>query len=931
MFMVSRPFHRFMLPALAIWASLTIPAQAAVQNRIASTVEDETRTPLQHTIPAKVLASSDLGPAPANRSLSSITLRFNMTAAQQADLSQLLVDQQNPSSPNYHQWLTPEQFAARFGLSTADLAKVSTWLTNQGFTITGTARSATFITFTGTVAQVEKAFGTSIHSLSLDGEDHIANITDPTLPSAIAGVVTTITGLNDYKLKPRSRVTTVNADAVRPQFTSSVSGNHYIAPGDFNTIYDVNPLLSNSTNGQGITIAVMGQTDISLTDAAAFRSASGLPANAPTVKLYGTDPGTQSSDVDEAQLDVEWSGAVAPNATILYVNSKDVLGVSLTQAIDNNVAPIMSVSYGACEAAFGSANLNGYNQLFQQANAQGITVVGPSGDSGATDCDYQSATAAQGLAVDFPASSPFVTGAGGTMYNEGSGSYWNSTNGTNSGSAMSYIPEVVWNESSSSGLGASGGGASAYFTKPAWQTGPGVPNDFARDVPDIAINSASVHEGYLFCSKGSCVNGYRDSSGNLNVVGGTSIAAPTFAGIIALVEQGLASRLGNVNPNIYALANSTYYANVFHDVTGGNNTSPCVTGTTNCPNGGNIGYTASTGYDLATGWGSIDVFNLATKWKLVTPTTGATTVAPLLSTTTLSTSSAVCGISSGSLALTVTVKNATTVSAGSSTPPTPTGTIQFLVDNVAVGSPVTLSGGTATYTLTTSTLTSGGHIVSAAYFGDTTYGGSKGTLSTDVVSTTQKDFAITPCSASATVKAGGVAPGVTFTITPFNGFTGSIALSASADSPVSATYAFSPTTISITSGTAATTTFTLTAYQSGAKTATGLLKVASTQNPSMPTGRMPWYAAATGATLACSLLLILPRRRRWGALLAAILSVAALGAIGCGSSSSSTSSGSTTPTTTNATPGTYNVTVTAIATTSTGNIVHSSNVVFTVQ
>jgi subtilase family serine protease len=929
--MFSRPLCRFVLPALAICASLTVPTQAAVQNRIASTVDDESRIPLQHTIPAKVLASSDLGPAPADRSLPSLTLRFNMTAAQQADLSQLLTDQQNPSSPQYHQWLTPEQFAARFGLSGADLAKVSTWLTNQGFTITGTARSATFITFTGTVAQAEKAFGTSIHTLSLDGEQHIANITDPNLPSAIASVVTTITGLNDYRLKPRSRVTTVNADAVRPQFTSSVSGNHYIAPGDFNTIYDINPLLSSSTNGQGLTIAVMGQTDISLNDVAAFRSASGLAANNPTVKLYGSDPGTQSSDIDEAQLDVEWSGAVAPNATILYVNSKDVLGVSLTQAIDNNVAPIISISYGGCEAAFGSANLNSYNQLFQQANAQGITVVGPSGDSGATDCDYQSATAAQGLAVDFPASSPFVTGAGGTMYISADSAYWSATNGTNSGSALSYIPETVWNESDATGLGAGGGGASAYFTKPAWQTGTGVPNDFARDVPDIALNSASSHDGYLFCSQGSCTNGYRNAAGNLNVVGGTSIAAPTFAGILALVEQGLASRLGNVNPNIYALANSTYYSNVFHDVTSGNNSSPCVVGTTNCPNGGSIGYTASTGYDLATGWGSVDVYNLATKWKLVTPTTAATTVAPLVSNTTLSATGTACGVSSGSLALSVTVKNGSALTAGSATPAVPTGTVQFLVDNVAVGSPITLSGGTGTYTLNTAALTSGGHIVSASYSGDTNYGGSKGTLSTDVVSTTQKDFALTPCSAPTTVKSGSVAPGVSFTITPFNGFTGTIALSAASDSPVAATYAFSPTSISITSATAATTTFTLTAYQSSSKTTTGMLKVASRQSPSVPS-RMPWYAAGTGATLACSLFLVLPRRRRWGAILAAILSVGALGAAGCGSSSSSSNSGgSTSPTVTNAAPGTYNITVTAIATTSTGNIVHSSNVVFTVQ
>jgi subtilase family serine protease len=596
----------------------------------------------------------------------------------------------------------------------------------------------------------------------------------------------------------------------------------------------------------------------------------------------------------------------------------------------------MSISYGLCESAGGVTGLNSFNQLFQQANAQGITIVGPSGDSGATDCDFGTTSATQGLAVDFPASSPFVTAAGGTMFNDGSTTgatqYWSATNGSTSGSAISYIPETVWNETTStSGLSAGGGGASTFFSKPAWQVGTGVPADFSRDLPDISLNSAAGHEGYLYCSSGSCTNGYRNAAGNLSVVGGTSVAAPAFAGILALVQQKIGSRIGNANPKIYGLANSTNYNSIFHDVTSGNNNSLCNAGTPNCPNGGSIGYAANQGYDLATGWGSIDVFNFANSWNTFPAAGGGSTVGSLLSSTTVTTSSSLCAISNGSLALTVTVKNGVTSSTTSSTP---TGTVQFLVDNVAVGSPVALTNGTATYTLSTAALSSGGHNVSATYSGDTTYAGSKGTLLAssgaiapiDAISKTSPDFSITPCTAATTVKAGGTAPGVTFTLTPFNGFKGSIALTAVADSAVSASYTFSVTPVVINSTSGITTSFVLTAYQSSAKTATGLIKLGTANSTSY---NKPWYIVGSGTTLACLMLIALPRRRRWGALLAVVLSVAALSAAGCGSGGGSSSSG-TPATITNATPGTYYVTVTAVASTSTGNLVHSSTVTFNV-
>ncbi len=416
-------------------------------------------------------------------------LTFNMTDVQQAALTQLLVDLQNPSSPRYHQWLTPEQFGAEFGLSAPDLAKVSTWLTSQGFTITGVARGSNFIAFSGTASQVQQAFGTSIHNMLVNGEQHISNVTDPVLPAGLASVVTNLSGLNDFKLKSRARTRVVKLPPVdttglHPDFTSSITGTHYMAPGDFYTIYNEAPLIASSINGTGITVAVVGQTDINLPDVTAFRTASGLcttvsttcPTPLPTVMLYGTDPGTSSSDLPEAMLDVEWAGATAPNAKILYVNSTDVIAGSLVNAINNNLAPIISISYGDCEVNFGASFLTQFNQMLQQANAQGQTVVGPAGDSGATDCDFDTYPAVDGLAVDFPGSSPFATSAGGSMFNEGSGTYWNSNSSSsvnNAGSALSYIPETAWNETSASnGLGAGGGGFSLYFSKPYWQVDP---------------------------------------------------------------------------------------------------------------------------------------------------------------------------------------------------------------------------------------------------------------------------------------------------------------------------------------------------------------------------------------------------------------------------------------------------------------------------
>ena len=947
-------------------------ASAAVKNRISSTISDESRTELAQSVHPRVAQASDRGPVASDMKLQGMTLRLTMTVDQQAALDQLLIDLQNPSSPRYQQWLTPDQYAAQFGVSSADMAKVTAWLTSEGFTVTNVSGGDT-VTFDGTAAQAEAAFGTSIHSLDYKGEIHFANMTDVVLPTALAKVVGGVTGLHNFRLKPRS-----HASVSTPQFTSSISGAHFLAPGDVYTIYNMNSLLNGGINGSGIgtganchsvagatcgDIAVVGQVDILTSDVSAFRAASGLSTtNLPVTVHEGGDPGSptcqtnncfpNNSDLAEASLDVEWSGAMAPSASILFVNGPDVMFNALTQAVKQNLAPIISVSYGACEAAWGVTDLNAINQTLMQANAQGQTVLAASGDAGAADCDGGT-TAIEGLAVDFPASSPYVTALGGTMFNEGSATgattYWSTTNGTTGGSAISYIPETVWNENATgSTFSAAGGGVSAFFTKPAWQVETGaagmttlVPADASRDVPDISLNAAAGHDQFLYCVSGSCVNGYRRADTTLATVGGTSVDSQVFGGMLALIEQKIGARIGNANVVLYALGNNPAFFNttstsVFHDITTGNNSDPCTGGTPNCPNGGTMGYSAGVGYDLATGWGSVDLTNLANDWKLVTPL-GVGSLGTSVSATAL-TASSTTPVSGASVTLTATV----TGSSG-----TPTGTVQFLVNNLAAPgtSLVPLTNGVATYTFVTSCNTLGQQNMSAVYSGNATYAGSKGpVLATNganqtsngsyattplivtVTSGSCPDFTITPAQSTVTVAAGGTIPAVTITAAPLNGFTGTVSFTASAQQSTGFIpgLTFSPPSVTISSGSATT-----------SLTMTGI--VANLQLPNLPghvdsgtmlargdSRRTRWYAGS-GVTIASLLLIMLPRKRRLGGLLAVALAVALVGGVsGCGSSNQAA------PPATNQYAGTYVVTVVATYTSSTQQVT-SHNTTITYQ
>lgn len=679
---------------LLLTTSLTV-LLAAPPNRVLVKVDDSQRVFLNGNVHPKARAQYDQGPVSSSLQLTHLTLNFKLSAAQQTDLNQLLSDQQNPASPNYHHWLTPEEYGARFGMSDADLAQANAWLQSQGLTVTGIARGRNYITFDGAASNLQNAFRTELHQYLVDGETHFANATEPSIPAALEPVVGSVHGLNDFRLKPRVKL----HERVVPNDTAR-GGAHYIAPDDFAVLYDLKPLYAAGFDGTGQKLVIVGQTALELTDLETFRSNYNLPGQDPTV-VNVPNAGTQGvskTDLQEADLDLEWSSAVARNATIIYVNSPDVFE-SMQYAIDQNLAPVVSMSYGACEQQTPTSQVTSMRALAQQGNSQGITWFNASGDSGGADCSSTSSSDGE-LSVDFPASAPEVTGVGGTEFNEGSGTYWATTNGANSESALSYIPETSWNDSAIDGSpSASGGGASILFSKPSWQTGPGVPSDGARDVPDIALNASADHDGYDTISGGKTYSS-----------GGTSAPTPIFAGIAAILNQYLTQNgklatagLGNINPMLYSLAQSA--PNGFHDITTGNNivTAPC---TRRCVTPSSpVGYNAGPGYDQVTGLGSVDIYNLFLAWG-GTPSSGVT---PHIM------------VSASPTALSAGQTTVITASVTSTNGSTPTGSVTFLVGTTTLGSAtLTGSGGTATATLTVSAsqLTSGANSITAEYTSD---------------------------------------------------------------------------------------------------------------------------------------------------------------------------------------------------------------------
>jgi hypothetical protein len=739
-----------------------------VPSRIVRAVDDNALTTLKGNTHPLARPQFDQGAAASSMPLKRMLMLLKRSGEQQTALSKFMASQYDKSSPSFHQWLTPEQFGQTYGPSDRDIATIANWLRAHGFTVSQVTPGRTIIEFTGTAAQLQEAFHTSIHKYVVHGEEHWANASDPQIPSALSPVVAGIVSLHNFprqshlrRFGPMSREK--ETGLVTPLFTYGSNPTLYgLGPTDFATIYNLTPLwnASPAMDGTGQTIAIVGQTNINIQDVRDFRTMWGLPANDPNIILNGPDPGL-TGDETEADLDVQWSGAVAKGATIDFVASESTdvsAGVDLSAIyiINNNLAPVMSESYGACEAALGTAGNAFYGAMWEQAAAQGMTVMISTGDNGSAGCDDNNteALAQNGLAVSGFAATPFNVAVGGTDFDQFTNPtlYWNSTNAsTTQASAKGYIPELPWNDSCAAGgvngcpsgttpqlvdiVGASGG-ASTVWAKPSWQSGTGVPADGVRDIPDISLFASNGFNFsfYIICES-DAVNG---ASCNLNSpftdflgIGGTSASSPAFAGIMSIVNQKY-GRQGNANFVLYPLAaksgsSCTSTASpastcTFYDVTQGNNSVPCVTGSANCStptsgdgvlidSHGNPAFTSTTGFDLATGLGSVNANNLVNNWTSVT-FTGTTT------TLTLSPTSFTHGA-------TATATVAVHPSTGSGTP---SGDVSLIGTGAANGNGIdfnTLSGGSVTWG---STLLPGGtYTVHAHYAGDGTFGASDST------------------------------------------------------------------------------------------------------------------------------------------------------------------------------------------------------------
>ncbi|HEY2018012.1 MAG TPA: protease pro-enzyme activation domain-containing protein [Bryobacteraceae bacterium] len=694
---------------LAVLALLVLGCSAsfaAVPDRITRPVNPARTRVVKGTLNRNADPRFDRGPVDPAMRMDYMVMAFRPNSAQQAELDRLLDDQQNPSSPFFHRWLTPEEFGDRFGLSRGDHSKVVAWLTSQGLTVNESARGRNWVAFSGTAAQVSRSLHTSIHRFQVDGESHFANTGEPAVPEALADVIGGFIGLNDFY--PKSDARQVPAD-----FNSGTS--HYLVPEDYATIYNIAPLYKAGIDGTGQNIAIVGTSQVSLTDLRAFRTRYNLPASDPKMVLVGTDPGFNGAQI-EGHLDLEWAGAIAPQATLYYVYSTSPF-TSLISAINLNTAPIISVSYGDCEGNYATS---AFRAIAQQGNAQGITILSSGGDSGAAGCHESAAFATRGLTAHFPADMPEVTAVGGTQFVEGTGNYWAASNSSNFGSALSYIPEAVWNESNSSGLIATGGGVSSYYARPSWQTGPGVPDDNGRHFPDVSLTSA-LHDPYVVTYAGSLVP-----------VAGTSAATPSMAGIVALINHYQVSKgfqakpgLGNINPQLYRLAQSAPSA--FHDITSGDNIVRCAQGSPDCLTG-SFGYSAGTGYDMASGLGSVDANNLVTLWN--TQTQGVT-VTLLVSPTRPGPND------------TIAVTAIVTPTSGSATP---TGTVSFNSGVIPLGSSglIPRSGQqVADLFFPAYKLGTGAVLLTAQYSGDATFS-SGGTTRTVPISIPSSAAAIIP-------------------------------------------------------------------------------------------------------------------------------------------------------------------------------------------
>jgi subtilase family serine protease len=802
-------------------------------------------------------AKNDRGRVADDFRLDHMILQLRRSPEQEQALEEYIDQLHDPASPNFHQWLTAEQLGEKYGLAQSDIDKITGWLKSHGFVVNGIPPSRMSIDFSGTAGQVRRAFHTEIHKLQVNGVDHIANMSDPRIPAALAPAVAGVVSLHDFKPHPMYQR--------RAQYTfSGCAGNCYVlAPADLAAIYNLNPLFKAGYSGKGQTIVVIEDTDLYTTqDWDNFRSTFGLSTAYPSgsfTQIHPTsssnscsDPGVNPDGDDiEATLDAEWASAAAPSAAIELASCADTAtnfgGFIALQNLLNASSPpaIVSISYGAAETEDGAAGNAAIYSLYQQAAGEGVSVFVSAGDADADvvdqDCTPPCKAATHGINVSGWATTKYNVAVGGTDFSDtyaGTNStYWGSTNSSTYGSALSYIPEIPWNDSCASLLiakferftttygssgfcnssaanpnflnvaGGSGGpsacatgapttsgvvsGSCAGYPKPTWQSVFGNPADGVRDIPDVSLFAANGVWGhsYVFCFSDTS-NGGTSCAGapdNWSFAGGTSFAAPIMAAIQSLVNQYTGKSWGNPNPTYYSLAATEYGTSgnsacnstngntassscIFYDVTEGDNDAPC-TGTNNCylPSGtyGVLStsnssyapaYATQTGWDFATGIGTVNAYNLVTGFAV---TKAATT-------TTVSVSPAAVNYQANtSVTVTATVKP----TSGSGTP---TGTVTFYNNGTQIGQPVQLSNGTATYSYNTSSLSysanNGVYSLTATYGSDSNFNGS---TSATAATLNVQYFTLAASSTTVTISAPGQSGTTTITVTPYGNLSAS--------------------------------------------------------------------------------------------------------------------------------------------------------------
>jgi subtilase family serine protease len=679
--------HHRNLSALSVFLLLAGAAQAIDESKLV-------RLPGNTHIAAR--PEFDQGTVPDDFLMGHIQLQLKRSPERERALEQFIDRLDDPNSPDFHQWLTAEEFGRQFGPAPQDIDTVVNWLRAHGFQIGTLYKSGMLIDFAGTAAQVRDAFHTEIHRYNLDGEQYTANASDPQIPAALAPVIAGPASLYSFRR---------HAHLNRTHLTQTFDGatQYYLTPSDFATIYNVAPLWAAGITGKGETVAVLEDSDMLVSDWQTFVTDFGLARYGGTftpVHPNCTDPGTNGDEIEVA-VDAEGVSTFAPGAAVQVAAcpSTRTSDGDITAAANLLNAPnppeVFSDSYGGCEAQTTKSYQALINSTWQQAVAEGVSVFVATGDEGADECGYGRRFATTGISVNGTASTPYDVAVGGTDFSDvasGTASvYWSAMNSSAGGSAVSYIPEIPWNGTCASNIlaaylgyadglafcnstvgegaayqqvsDAGSGGPSSIYTKPSWQAGVwGIQRDGRRDIPDVSLfASAGVYnQSIVSCmsdaSEGGVPCDYKNPKDTFRSSGGgTSCTAPSFAGIQALIDQKVSARQGNPNPVLYQLAAGEYgsigspnrgnlsrcnasngnaigSSCIFYDVTEGDNDIPCQAGTPDCYSAAgdqygvlstsatqkSIAYSATHGWDFATGLGSVNMTNLVNAWSAAT-------------------------------------------------------------------------------------------------------------------------------------------------------------------------------------------------------------------------------------------------------------------------------------------------------------------------